>query len=132
MNSEKRGSFTGGIGFVLAAAGSAVGLGNIWRFPYLAAKEGGGIFLLVYLILVLTFGFTLLTTEIAIGRLTRQGPLTAYGRIHAGWRGIGVMAWLVPIIILPYYCAIGGWVVKYLVAFLTGSGTAAAQDGYFS
>ena len=111
MNSEKRGSFTGGIGFVLAAAGSAVGLGNIWRFPYLAAKEGGGIFLLVYLILVLTFGFTLLTTEIAIGRLTRQGPLTAYGRIHAGWRGIGVMAWLVPIIILPYYCAIGGWVV---------------------
>lgn len=132
MNSEKRGSFTGGIGFVLAAAGSAVGLGNIWRFPYLAAKEGGGIFLLVYLILVLTFGFTLLTTEIAIGRLTRQGPLTAYGRIHAGWRGIGVMAWLVPIIILPYYCAIGGWVVKYLVAFLTGSGTAAAQDGYFT
>ena len=132
MNSEKRGSFTGGIGFVLAAAGSAVGLGNIWRFPYLAAKEGGGIFLLVYLILVLTFGFTLLTTEIAIGRLTRQGPLTAYGRIHAGWCGIGVMAWLVPIIILPYYCAIGGWVVKYLVAFLTGSGTAAAQDGYFT
>ena len=84
MNSEKRGSFTGGIGFVLAAAGSAVGLGNIWRFPYLAAKEGGGIFLLVYLILVLTFGFTLLTTEIAIGRLTRQGPLTASPPAGAG------------------------------------------------
>lgn len=89
MNSEKRGSFTGGIGFVLAAAGSAVGLGNIWQFPVICGRRrAGGIFLLVYLILVLTFGFTLLTTEIAIGRLTRQGPLTAYGRIHAGWRGM--------------------------------------------
>ena len=79
---DKRGSFTGSLGFVLAAAGSAVGLGNIWRFPYLAAKDGGGIFLLCYLILALTFGFTLLVTEIAIGRKTGQSPLTAYGVIH--------------------------------------------------
>ena len=78
-NKESRGSFTGTIGFVLAAAGSAVGLGNIWRFPYLAAKDGGGVFLLCYLILALTFGFTLLTSEIAIGRKTGQSPLTAYG-----------------------------------------------------
>ena len=87
MKTGSRSSWSGKWAFILAAAASAVGLGNMWRFPYLAAKEGGGIFLLVYLILVLTFGFTLLTTEIAIGRLTRQGPLTAYGRIHAGWRG---------------------------------------------
>ena len=73
---HKRSTFTGSIGFVLAAAGSAVGLGNIWRFPYLAAKDGGGVFLLCYVILALTFGFTLLTTEIAIGRKTGQRPLT--------------------------------------------------------
>ena len=69
---ENRNSFKGSIGFVLAAAGSAVGLGNIWRFPYLAAKDGGGLFLVIYIVLALTFGFTLLTTEIAIGRKTKQ------------------------------------------------------------
>ena len=82
---QKRGSFTGSLGFVLAAAGSAVGLGNIWRFPYLAAKDGGGVFLLCYVILAVTFGFTLLTTEIAIGRKTQQSPLTAYQRLHPKW-----------------------------------------------
>lgn len=129
---KNRGKFTGGIGFVLAAAGSAVGLGNVWRFPYLAAKDNGGVFILCYIILALTFGFAMLTTEIAIGRKTGQGPLTAYGKIHPKWKGIGFFAWLVPIIILPYYCAIGGWVLKYLTVFLTGKGGNAAKDGYFT
>lgn len=129
---KKRSSFTGQIGFVLAASGSAVGLGNIWRFPYLAAKDGGGVFLLCYIILALTFGFALLTTEVAIGRKTAQGPLTAYGKIHPKWRFIGFFAWLVPIIILPYYCTIGGWVLKYFVTFLSGNGVEAAADGYFT
>lgn len=129
---KSRGSFSGNIGFVLAAAGSAVGLGNIWRFPYLAAKDGGGLFLLCYLILVLTFGFTLLTTEIAIGRKTRQSPLTAYGVIHPKAKGIGILACLVPVIILPYYCTIGGWVLKYFAIFMTGGGGSAAEDGFFS
>lgn len=133
MNSQhKRGSFTGSIGFVLAAAGSAVGLGNIWRFPYLAAKDGGGIFLLCYLVLALTFGFTLLTTEIAIGRKTGQSPLTAYRVLHPKWGWLGVLACLVPVIILPYYCVIGGWVLRYLAAYLTGGGAGAMADGYFS
>ena len=88
---KKRSNFTGSIGFVLAAAGSAVGLGNIWRFPYLAAKGGGGVFILCYVVLALTFGFTLLTTEIAIGRKTGQSPLTAYEQMHKGWGGIGVL-----------------------------------------
>ncbi len=131
-NEKDRGKFTGGIGFVLAAAGSAVGLGNIWRFPYLAAKDNGGVFILCYIILALTFGFAMLTTEIAIGRKTKQGPLTAYGRIHPKWKGIGFFAWLVPIIILPYYCSIGGWVLKYLVTFITNKGALAADDGYFT
>lgn len=129
---KKRNSFSGSIGFVLAAAGSAVGLGNIWRFPYLAAKDGGGLFLVLYLILALTFGFTLLTTEVAIGRKTKQSPLTAYGKIHTKWKPLGIVACLVPVIIMPYYCVIGGWVVKYLIAFVTGEGTQAAEDGYFT
>lgn len=127
-----RGSFTGSLGFVMAAAGSAVGLGNIWRFPYLAARDGGGVFLLCYLVLALTFGFTLMTTEIAIGRKTGQSPLTAYRKLHRKWGFIGVLACLVPVIILPYYCAIGGWVLKYLFTFLTGQGGAATQDAYFT
>lgn len=133
MKKEKnRNSFSGSIGFVLAAAGSAVGLGNIWRFPYLAAKDGGGLYLVMYLILALTFGFTLLTTEIAIGRKTKQSPLTAYGKLKSKWSFLGVFACLVPVIILPYYCVIGGWVVKYFLAYLTGDGGRAATDGYFT
>ncbi len=131
-NKQTRGSFTGSIGFVLAAAGSAVGLGNIWRFPYLAAKDGGGIFLLCYLILALTFGFTLLTTEIAIGRKTGQSPLKAYQALHPKMGWLGVIACLVPAIILPYYCTIGGWVMKYMMDYLTGAGQAAIADGYFT
>ena len=131
-NKQNRSSFTGSLGFVLAAAGSAVGLGNIWRFPYLAAKDGGGVFLLCYLVLALTFGFALLTTEIAIGRKTKQSPLTAYGKLKQGFGWIGVLASVIPAIILPYYCVIGGWVLKYLAAFVTGSSAAAAADGYFT
>lgn len=132
MHEKARGSFNGKLGFVMAAAGSAVGLGNIWRFPYLAAKDQGGIFLFCYIILALTFGFALLTTEIAIGRKTAQSPLTAYGAIHPKWKGIGILACLVPTMILPYYSAIGGWVFKYLVTFTVGHGTDAAADGYFT
>ncbi len=132
MKKEKRNSFSGSIGFVLAAAGSAVGLGNIWRFPYLAAKDGGGIFIFVYIILALTFGFTLLTTEIAIGRKTKQSPLTAYAKLREKWGFLGVIACLVPIIIMPYYCVIGGWVLKYFLAYLTGKGAEVATDTYFT
>ena len=130
-NTNKRNSFGGTLGFVLAAAGSAVGLGNIWRFPYLAAKDGGGLFIFVYLILALTFGFTLLTTEIAIGRKTKQGPLTAYGKVKKGWGFLGPIATIVPFLIMPYYCVIGGWVLKYLVGFVSGGGAAMAGEGYF-
>lgn len=129
---QKRNSFSGSIGFVLAAAGSAVGLGNLWRFPYLAAKGGGGLFLVIYLGLALTFGFTLLVTEVAIGRKTKQSCLTAYGKVHKKWEWLGPIASIVPFIILPYYCIIGGWVLKYFVNFITGQGLAAAGENYFS
>ncbi len=132
MHEKKRNSFSGGIGFVLAAAGSAVGLGNIWRFPYLAAKDGGGLFLVIYIVLALTFGFALLTTEIAIGRKTKKGPLSAYKALHKKSGFIGIFACLVPMIIMPYYCAIGGWVIKYFCMYITGHGMELATDGYFS
>ena len=129
---KKRNTFAGSIGFVLAAAGSAVGLGNIWRFPYLAAKDGGGMFLAVYLLLALTFGFTLLASELAIGRKTRCGALQAYGRIDRRFGLLGVIASLVPLIILPYYCVIGGWVLKYFLVYATGHGAEATAEGYFT
>ncbi len=132
MDNQKRSSFTGKIGFVLAAAGSAVGLGNIWRFPYLAAKYGGGIFLLVYIILAVTFGFALMVGEIALGRKTGLSAVGAFGKLNKKCSFIGLLASVVPMIILPYYCVIGGWVTKYLVAFGTGSAEAAASPDYFT
>ena len=129
---NKRNSFSGSIGFVLAAAGSAVGLGNIWRFPYLAAKDGGGLFIVIYVILALTFGFTLLTTEIAIGRKTKMSPLSAYKSLNKRSGFIGVVSFIIPMIILPYYCAIGGWVLKYFTGFITGQGPAMANEAYFN
>lgn len=128
---KKRSSFSGKIGFVLAAAGSAVGLGNLWRFPYLAARYGGGIFLLVYLILAVTFGFTLMTAEISLGRKTGLSAIGAFQKLNKKYSFIGYLAALVPIIILPYYSVIGGWVIKYFSAFISGQTQAAAQDGYF-
>ncbi len=126
-----KGSFSGSIGFVLAAAGSAVGLGNLWRFPYLAAKNGGGLFLITYLVLVLTFGFTLLVSEVAIGRKTKGSPAAAYGMMHPKWKWLGGLAVIVPFLILPYYSVIGGWVLKYAITYATGQGTAAAGESYF-
>ena len=126
----KRSSFSGKLGFILAAAGSAVGLGNIWRFPYLAAKYGGGIFLLVYLILAVTFGFALMCVETALGRKTGQSAINAFGQLSKKHKYIGLLAAAVPILIMPYYSVIGGWVMKYLTMFISGDmfSAAAAYD----
>ncbi|MDR1642689.1 MAG: sodium-dependent transporter [Clostridiales bacterium] len=128
---KKRASFSGRIGFVLAAAGSAVGLGNIWRFPYLAAKYGGGIFLLVYFALVVTFGFSLMVSEISLGRKTGRSVISAYSMLSKNWGFLGVISALIPLVILSYYCILGGWVAKYVGAFVSGSSVAASKDGYF-
>src|SRR5699024_3106619 len=129
---KKANHFSGQIGFVLAAAGSAVGVGNLWRFPYLAAKDGGGLFLIVYLALVLTFGFTLLTSDIAIGRRTKKSAIGAYTQMHPNWKFLGILTFLVPVLIMTYYAVIGGWVTKYAVVYLTGAADAAAGDSYFT
>ncbi|WP_443717223.1 sodium-dependent transporter [Ruminococcus sp.] len=129
---EKAG-FGSKLGFILAAAGSAVGLGNIWRFPYLAAKYGGGMFLLLYLIFAVTFGFALMTTEIAIGRRTGKSVIQAYSDMNRHFKPLGWLAGAIPVIILPYYCVIGGWVLRYLTTFVSGGGKSAAGDGsYFT
>lgn len=129
-----RASFSGRMGYVLAVAGSAVGLGNIWRFPYLAAKFGGGMFLLVYLILMLTFGYTLIVTETALGRMTRKSPVGAFGAFgkSASFRIGGWMNAVIPMLIVPYYSVIGGWVMKYLFEYLRGNAQLLAQDQYFT
>ncbi len=133
-DSKKRSSFSSKLGFILSAAGSAVGLGNIWRFPYLAAKYGGGIFLLVYLLLVLTFGYTMIVAESAIGRMTKKSPVGAYRHFGKDWmfRAGGWMNAVIPLLIVPYYSVIGGWVLKYLVAYCCGEAQALAADSYFS
>ena len=131
MEKKKKASFSGSIGFVLAAAGSAVGLGNIWRFPYLAAKDGGGLFLLVYIVLAFTFGFVLLTTDIGIGRRTKKSALQAYGKINEKWKFVGLLTFIIPALILTYYAVIGGWITKYIVTFVSGNAHEAAKDGYF-
>ncbi|OFV70990.1 sodium-dependent transporter [Acetobacterium wieringae] len=129
---DKRSEFSSKIGFVLAAAGSAVGLGNIWRFPYLAAKYGGGLFLVIYLIFVLTLGFTIMTAELAIGRKAQLSPMGAYRALDKRFGFVGVIASLVAFLILPYYSVIGGWVIKYFLVFVSGGGVATTGADYFS
>lgn len=131
---NKRSSFSGKIGFVLSAAGASVGLGNIWRFPYLAAKYGGGIFLLIYILLALTFGYSMIVAETSLGRMTKKSPVGAFASFgRSGWLSLG--GWInaiIPILIVPYYSVIGGWVLKYLLEYLLGHGSELASDGYFS
>ena len=128
---NKRSSFTSKIGFIFAAAGSAVGLGNLWRFPYLAAQYGGGIFLLVYIILAITFGFALMIAEISIGRKTGLSAIGAFKALDKRFAFIGYLCAIIPIIIMPYYSVIGGWVTKYFFAYVTGGGKEAASSEFF-
>ena len=134
METKNRSSFSGKIGFVLSAAGASVGLGNIWRFPYLAAKYGGGIFLLVYILLAVTFGYSMIIAETALGRMTHKSPVGAFSAFGKG-RGRALGGWInaiIPILIVPYYSVIGGWVIRYLADYVSGHGSELAQDGYFS
>lgn len=124
--------FSSHLGFVLAAAGSAVGVGNLWRFPYLAAKDGGGLFILVYLVLVFTFGYTLLASDIAIGRKTQMNSIRAYAAMRPRWGFLGVVTFVVPLIIMTYYAVIGGWIVRFFVGYLMGEAHSMTQDGFFT
>ena len=128
---HNRAAWSGKAGFILAGAASAVGLGNLWRFPTLAAKYGGGMFILTYFILAFTFGISLLLLETALGRHTRQSVIGAFSTLNKRWKFAGILAALVPFIITPYYCIIGGWVTKYLVSYVTEAPGAIAAEGFF-
>lgn len=132
MEKKKKSGFSGSLGFVMAAAGSAVGIGNIWRFPYLAAKDGGGVFLLIYVSLIVTFGFTLLVSDVAIGRKMKSSALRVFGEINKKWEFLGYLTFLVPTLIMTYYSVIGGWVCKYAFVYLTNQSGKAASDGFFA
>ena len=133
LKNDNRGSFSGKIGFVLSAAGASVGLGNIWRFPYLCAKYGGGIFLFVYIILALTFGYTMIVAETAIGRNTKKSPVGAFNTLSNN-KFMSVGGWInaiIPILIVPYYSVIGGWVCKYLFEYIRSDAATVASDSFF-
>ena len=134
MKHEQRGTFSGKIGFILATAGASVGLGNIWRFPYLCAKYGGGAFLIIYILLALTFGYTMIVAETAIGRSTKKSPVGAFNSISNN-KLMGLGGWInaiIPILIVPYYSVIGGWVCKYLFEYITNDAATIAEDSFFT
>ncbi|WP_255987571.1 sodium-dependent transporter [Chitinolyticbacter albus] len=109
------------LGFILAAAGSAVGLGAIWKFPYVAGKNGGGAFLIAYLVCVFTLGIALLLAEMVIGRTAKKSATTAYRDLKGGlWPWAGRLSVLCVFIILCYYCVVGGWTVAYIGRSITG------------
>ncbi len=116
----ERESFGSRIGFIFASAASAIGLGNFWRFPYLVNEYGGGTFILIYLVSVLTFGLILVTLEVAIGRMTGKSALEAFGVLIKKYKWLGWIAVIVPIVLLGYYCVIGGWVLRYAMQFIGG------------
>ena len=133
MEQKNRSTFSGRMGFILSAAGASVGLGNIWRFPYLAARYGGGMFLLVYIILTLTFGYTMLISETALGRMTGKSPVGAFRKFGdtAANRFGGWINAIIPMLIAPYYSVIGGWVCKYLYEYIIGNQAGLAEDAFF-
>lgn len=124
----QRSAWSGKLAFILAGAASAVGLGNLWRFPTLAAKYGGGMFILTYFVLAFTFGISLLLLETALGRKTKLSVIDAFSSLNRKWKFAGVLAAAVPFIITPYYCVIGGWVTKYLTSYIVEPGNVSGSD----
>ena len=129
---HQRAAWSSKLGFILAGAASAVGLGNLWRFPTLAAKYGGGTFIFTYFVLAFTFGISLLLLETALGRHTHQSVIGAYSNLRPRWKFLGVLSAAVPFIITPYYCIIGGWVVKYLFSYAAEGPATVMSDGFFT
>lgn len=129
---NEKNNFSGKIGFIMAAAGASVGLGNLWRFPYLAAQYGGGLFVCLYILLIITLGSVLMTTEISLGRLTQHNVFNCYKTLDKRFTFLGVMGLVIPFFVMCSYGVIGGWILKYLFRFLLGQGTLLASETYFS
>ena len=126
-------TFSGSLAYILTTAGASVGLGNIWRFPYVTAKHGGGAFLITYIILAVTFGSAMIISETALGRSTGKSPIGTFLEYSKSPQS-KIGGWLnsiVPMIIIGYYCTIGGWVVRYMAGFITGDPRTIAEDSFF-
>ncbi|MCT4593121.1 MAG: sodium-dependent transporter [Anaeromicrobium sp.] len=121
MNSDGREQWGSKIGFLLAAAGSAVGLGNLWKFPYMAGKNGGGVFVVVYLGILITLGFTLMAGELTLGRFTQLNAIGAYRKISKKLTWVGAIGVFTAFLILSFYSVIGGWVINYIIKTCTGA-----------
>ncbi len=122
MAAAGRGQWTGKLGFILAAAGSAIGLGNIWRFPYTAGEHGGGAFVLVYLGFVMLIGIPVLLAELSVGRFTKLNPVGAFKKLAPGthWKWLGALGVVTGFGILAFYSVVAGWTLSYLWGALTG------------
>ena len=120
-NTEKRGGFGGKLAAILAAAGSAIGLGNIWRFPYITSENGGGAFILIYLGCILFLGLPLLIAEFAVGHNTKKNPIDAFATIKRGWGWLGAMGLISVTLIMGYYFVIAGWTLNYTIASATNA-----------
>ena len=116
-----RGHFTGSLGVIMAAAGSAIGLGNLWKFPYVAGISGGGLFIVFYLVFALILGIPIMLSEMAVGRNTQLNAIGAFRSINKKWSFVGVIEISCAFIILSYYSVVGGWVMKYIGSYLTGA-----------
>ena len=128
---SSRGHFSSSFGFIIAAAGASIGLGNIWKFPYVAGSSGGGLFVIFYLFFALILGVPLLMTEISIGRKTGLNPIGAFNKLDNKWTFVGVFGVLASFLILSYYSVVGGWVIKYFAAYLTGENFTGGTSSYF-
>ena len=122
------GHWSGRFGFLMAAVGSAVGLGNIWRFPYLAGAQGGALFLIAYVVLILVVGFSLMIAEFAIGRSAAKNVVDAFGARKKGWGVVGVIGCVASFVIVSYYCVIGGWIMRYAAGYFDGGSFVAGGD----
>ena len=118
---EKRGGFGGKIAAILAAAGSAIGLGNIWRFPYITSENGGGAFIIIYLGCILFLGLPLLIAEFSVGHNSKSNPIDAYAKIRKGWGWLGALGLVSVFLIMGYYFVISGWTLNYAYASATNS-----------
>lgn len=131
-SNRKRDSFSSSIGFILSAAGSAIGLGNIWKFPYVAGNSGGGLFLIFYIAFVIILGVPIILAEIAIGRKTQLSPVLAYNKLKSNWGFIGIIGVVCGFILLSYYSVISGWIIKYIFEYINGANFGEDKSHFFN
>lgn len=131
MDASKRGQWSSNIGFIFAAAGSAIGLGNIWKFPGKVGAGGGGAFILIYIIIVFTLGASIMLTELVVGRKTQQNTISAFHTLNPKWTFVGIIGIICGFIVLSYYSVVGGWVLKYVTVYATGANMPGGSQAFF-